>query len=301
MRNHEIAARSQLLFGDFFFFYVPPRADFRKLCNFYMSNMSDHSASRTAAHPAHQAHHRLGPAPTGKFSAAAPPASCDYSTLSMPSASTAAVTIQKGWRASRKAPYSGADRRAHHRAATLIQESFRRHTLHSRARTALEAAPGAVAGTARPPALRRQSTASHRWWALSMVMPTLVQERRHRQRAEALARAPATTSTGDGDGALAAKARWRTLSLVLQWPRLIVPTYYCQICMCNEPLKDGVALPGCGHVFCADCILPYVTSKISDAQVHDVPLRCVVHTPPQAVHAPPRAVDAPHTPSIFGG
>ena len=26
-------------------------------------------------------------------------------------------------------------------------------------------------------------------------------------------------------------------------------------------------MPGCGHVFCPDCILPYVTSKINDAQV----------------------------------
>ena len=41
-------------------------------------------------------------------------------------------------------------------------------------------------------------------------------------------------------------------------------TYYCQICLSNEPEVSGIKL-GCGHLFCVGCILNYAASKVGEA------------------------------------
>ena len=103
------------------------------------------------------------------------------------------------------------------------------------------------------PPLTRQSTAQQRWWALSMMMPELVSAHRARQRVEARRKqAPPAVVLPDVSGLM----RWRTLAVVFRWPgfgKVTVPTYYCEVCMCNEPLSEGLTLPACGHTFCKVC------------------------------------------------
>lgn len=48
-------------------------------------------------------------------------------------------------------------------------------------------------------------------------------------------------------------------------------TFYCQICLCNQPIAEAKKLP-CGHQFCEDCIGGYCGVKIREAHVEG--LRC---------------------------
>ena len=89
----------------------------------------------------------------------------------------------------------------------------------------------------------------------------------------AITKASGSGGSGDGLSVRALRARLSTRSL-LNSPevfQMFGPTFYCQICLCNRVERRGVAL-SCGHRFCSDCILNYVTAKVQGAQV--VGLKC---------------------------
>ena len=48
----------------------------------------------------------------------------------------------------------------------------------------------------------------------------------------------------------------------------------CPICMCETAPEEGVVLSGCEHAFCEDCIVTYVTGKVTEGQVMPEQLRC---------------------------
>lgn len=57
--------------------------------------------------------------------------------------------------------------------------------------------------------------------------------------------------------------------------------YYCQVCMENCDSKDGYTLLACGHTFCRACLVAFLTSKITEAQVyptcfHTTPVKDVI-------------------------
>lgn len=54
--------------------------------------------------------------------------------------------------------------------------------------------------------------------------------------------------------------------LAVESASLLTATFYCQICMYNEPLSNGFTLP-CKHTFCKECITQYVQIKVREAQV----------------------------------
>jgi hypothetical protein len=65
--------------------------------------------------------------------------------------------------------------------------------------------------------------------------------------------------------------------------------YYCQICFENHnTVTEGYELSICRHVFCKDCLVSFLRSKIEDGQVHP---KCFfmteIHTRPDP-HAPNR-------------
>ena len=45
-----------------------------------------------------------------------------------------------------------------------------------------------------------------------------------------------------------------------------VQEFNCPICMCNESVTESFTL-ACGHRFCRECVVGYITSKINDAQL----------------------------------
>ncbi|DAZ98226.1 TPA: hypothetical protein N0F65_011694 [Lagenidium giganteum] len=47
-------------------------------------------------------------------------------------------------------------------------------------------------------------------------------------------------------------------------------TFYCQICFESTRTTDSVELTTCGHRFCRDCFVQYLTVKINNAQLHPV-------------------------------
>lgn len=64
----------------------------------------------------------------------------------------------------------------------------------------------------------------------------------------------------------------RTLPLRLIRLSPVPVSFYCQICLQHQALNEPHTQLPCGHRFCRDCLLEYLTHKIESAEV--VPLQC---------------------------